>query len=81
MLDFLDQMCSFYDHNYLLPSSKGAESTQAFMDKVCELAEANGLSSKAYRLALSEFSDDKLRKYMNKVCVNLYALAFFYLYV
>ncbi|XP_068312697.1 UDP-glucose:glycoprotein glucosyltransferase-like [Pyrus communis] len=72
VLDFLDQMCSFYDHNYLLPSSKGAESTQAFIDKVCELAEANGLSSKAYRLALSEFSDDKLRKYMNKVSQFFY---------
>lgn len=72
VLDFLDQMCSFYEHNYLLASSKGAESTQEFIDKVCELAEANGLSSKAYRFSLSEFSDEKLRKSMNKVSQFLY---------
>ncbi|TQD80729.1 hypothetical protein C1H46_033699 [Malus baccata] len=51
---------------------KGTESTQEFIDKVCELAEANGLSSKAYRFSLSEFSDEKLRKSMNKVSQFLY---------
>lgn len=48
-------------------SSKAAESSQAFIDKVCEFAEANELSSKTYRAALSDFSADKLKEQLNKV--------------
>lgn len=72
VLNFLSQMCTLYEHNYLLAPSEASESTQAFIDKVCELAEANGLSSKPYRSALSEFSADNLGKYVNKVAQFLY---------
>lgn len=66
-LDFLDKLCSFYEQKYIFVSPKAAENTQAFLDKVYELAEANGLPSKAFKSALSEFSIDQLRKHVNKV--------------
>lgn len=47
-------------------SSEAAESAQAFIDKVLELAETNGLSSKTYA-SLSEISVDNLRKQLNQV--------------
>ncbi|XWS67943.1 hypothetical protein CRYUN_Cryun04dG0048000 [Craigia yunnanensis] len=72
VLEFLDQLCSFYEHNYILRSPAAAESTQAFIDKVYELAEANELSSKAYKSSLSEASDLKLREHLNKVAQFLY---------
>lgn len=67
VLHFLEQLCSFYENNYLLESSKPVESSQAFIDKVCEFAEANELSSKTYRAALSDFSADKSREQLIKV--------------
>lgn len=67
VLDFLDQMCAFYEHEYMLASSVVSEGNQAFIDKVCDLADANGLSSKGLRTALSEFSVDELRGHLNKV--------------
>ncbi|ESR45074.1 hypothetical protein CICLE_v10000024mg [Citrus x clementina] len=66
VLEFLDQLCSFYERTYLLASSATADSTQAFIDKVCEFAEANGLSSKVYRASLPEYSKGKVRKQLNK---------------
>ncbi|XP_028800912.1 UDP-glucose:glycoprotein glucosyltransferase isoform X2 [Neltuma alba] len=71
-LDFLDQLCSFYEQNYILPSVVAADSTEAFIDKVCELAESNGLPSKAYRPALHEFSTGEVRKHLIKVGTFLY---------
>lgn len=44
-----------------------AEGAQAFMDKVCELADANGIPSKGYKSILSEFSVDEFRAHLNKV--------------
>ena len=67
VLEFLDQLCSFYEHNYVLRSPAAAENTQSFIDKVYELAEANELSSKAYKSSLPEASDLKLREHLNKV--------------
>ncbi|KAK9286489.1 hypothetical protein L1049_014887 [Liquidambar formosana] len=72
VLDFLDQLCSFYEHEYMLTSSMDAERTQAFIDKVIELADANGIPSKGYKSALSEFWVDKLRNHLNKVAQFLY---------
>lgn len=72
VLEFLDQLCSFYEHNYIRRSPTAAESTQAFIDKVYELAVANELSFKAYKSSLSEFSDLKLREHLNKVAQFLY---------
>ncbi|MBA0862880.1 hypothetical protein Goshw_013908 [Gossypium schwendimanii] len=67
VLDFLDQLCSFYEHKYILRSTTAAESNQEFVDKVYELAEANELFSKPYKSSLPEASDVKLRERLNKV--------------
>ena len=66
VLDFLDQLCSFYEHRFIL-ASPTSESTQAFIDKICEFAEANGLTSKAYRSSLPEYSAGEVRKHLNEV--------------
>ncbi|PSS19044.1 UDP-glucose:glycoprotein like [Actinidia chinensis var. chinensis] len=73
VLDFLNQLCTFYEHEYVLASSVDAESTQAFIDKVCDLADANGLPSKSLRIALSEFLVDKFGDHLNKVGQLLYS--------
>ncbi|OMO74262.1 Glycosyl transferase, family 8 [Corchorus capsularis] len=70
-LEFLDQLCSFYELNYLR-SPVAAESTEAFIEKVYELAEANELSSKEYKSSLPNASDQKLRENLNKVAQFLY---------
>ncbi|KAG5548754.1 hypothetical protein RHGRI_014196 [Rhododendron griersonianum] len=72
VLDFLDKMCAFYEHEYKLSSSIVSEGNQAFIDKVCDLADANGLPSKCLRTALSELSVDELREHLNKVGQFLY---------
>ncbi|KAK8564297.1 hypothetical protein V6N12_036423 [Hibiscus sabdariffa] len=72
VLGFLDQVCSFYEHNYILRSAAAADSAQAFITKVYELAEANELSSKAYKSTLSEASNLNLREHLNKVSQFLY---------
>lgn len=76
VLHFLEQVCSFFELNHMLAPSEAAESTRVFIDKVCELAETNGLSSRAYKSALSDFSADKLRKHLNKVFHCICALVF-----
>ncbi|PSS26754.1 UDP-glucose:glycoprotein like [Actinidia chinensis var. chinensis] len=73
VLDFLNQLCTFYEHEYVLASSVVAEINQAFIDKVCDLADANGLPSKSLRIALSEFLVDELRNHLNKVGQLLYS--------
>lgn len=67
VLDFLDKLCAFYEHEYKLSSSIVSEGNQAFIDKVCDLADANGLPSKCLRTALSELSVEELREHLNKV--------------
>ncbi|TKY71358.1 UDP-glucose:glycoprotein glucosyltransferase [Spatholobus suberectus] len=67
VLDFLDQLCSLYQQKYFHTSLVEVDSTQAFIDKVCELAETNGLPSKGYRSALPEFSADEVRRHLSKV--------------
>ncbi|KAE8009047.1 hypothetical protein FH972_005504 [Carpinus fangiana] len=71
-LDFLDKLCSLYEQNYFFASPTAAENTQAFLDKVYEVAEANGLPSKAFKSALPEFSIDQLKKHVNKVSKFVY---------
>ncbi|KAF3637054.1 UDP-glucose:glycoprotein glucosyltransferase [Capsicum annuum] len=66
-LQFLDQICLFYQHENLHASSAGTENGEAFMDKVFELANSNGLSSKGLKSALSGLSDEKLKMHLNKV--------------
>ncbi|KAK8561285.1 hypothetical protein V6N12_048359 [Hibiscus sabdariffa] len=72
VLRFLDQVSSFYEHNYILRSPAAADSAQAFITKVYELAEANELSSKAYKSSLSKASNLNLREHLNKVSQFLY---------
>lgn len=72
VLNFLDNFCSFYEQKYIFASSKAADNTQAFLDTVYELAEANGLPSNTFKSALTEVSIDQLRKHLNKVSHFLY---------
>lgn len=67
VLQFIDQLCSFYEKEYML-SSGVTESYQALIDKVLLLADANGLPSKGYESACSGFSAENFRGYLNKVC-------------
>jgi len=41
---------SLYKQKYFLASAVKVEGTQTFIDKVCELAEANGLQSEGVEL-------------------------------
>lgn len=63
----MDHLCSFYEQEYILASGV-TESYQALIDKVLQLADANGLPSKGYESALSGFSAENLRSYLIKVC-------------
>ncbi|CAN4108103.1 unnamed protein product [Withania somnifera] len=66
-LQFLEQVCLFYQHDNMHASSAGTEHGEAFMDKVFELANSNGLSSKGLKSALSGLSDEKFKMHLNKV--------------
>lgn len=68
VLQFLDQLASFYEQEYIL-SSGVTESYQVLIDKVSQLADANGLPSKGYESSLSGFSAENLRSYLTKVCL------------
>ncbi|KAJ9552536.1 hypothetical protein OSB04_016581 [Centaurea solstitialis] len=72
VLNFLDQLCSFYGNEFMLGSSQDAQSNQALLDKISELADANGIQSKGFMSALSEFSDAKLTIHLKKVGQFLY---------
>ncbi|KAM7478863.1 hypothetical protein LguiA_027076 [Lonicera macranthoides] len=72
VLNFLDQLCTFYDREYILASSLDDESRKALLEKVFELADANGLPAKSYKSALSEFSIDELKNHLNKVGRTLF---------
>ncbi|KAK0591027.1 hypothetical protein LWI29_034667 [Acer saccharum] len=73
VLDFLDQLCTFYEHMFFLASPFTSESTPAFIDSICRFAEANGLSSEAYRSSLPhEYSAGEVRKHLNEVAQFLY---------
>lgn len=76
VLDFLDQVCSLYESEYMLASLSNTGNFQSFIEKVCELAGAHGLPSKEYRVALSDFSMDKWKIQLDKVydCLLLVAL-------
>lgn len=67
VLYFLDKLCLFYEREYLLKTSVESASSQMFIDKVLELADEYGLSSKAYRSCLVESVDEELLKRLTKV--------------
>ncbi|KAJ4966264.1 hypothetical protein NE237_018113 [Protea cynaroides] len=72
VLEFLDQLCSFYEKQYILGSSFDAESAVIFIEKVCELAEKIGLPAEEYRTALSDLSTDRVKHHLAKVSHFLY---------
>lgn len=67
VLDFLDQLCSIYSQKFMPESSVAVHNPQEFIEKACELAEANELPPKAYRIAFSDSFVDELRKYLSQV--------------
>ncbi|XP_010523682.1 PREDICTED: UDP-glucose:glycoprotein glucosyltransferase isoform X2 [Tarenaya hassleriana] len=69
VLAFLDQLCLLYEHESLfkIKSPTGVATSQMFIDKVIENAEAYGFSSKAYESCLLESSDEKLLEHLMKV--------------
>ncbi|KAJ0710636.1 putative UDP-glucose:Glycoprotein Glucosyltransferase [Helianthus annuus] len=69
VLNFLDQLCTFYGNEYMLESS---QNSQALLDKISQLADANGIQSKGFMSALSEFSVAKFTTHMKKVGQFLY---------
>ncbi|GFP99210.1 UDP-glucose:glycoprotein glucosyltransferase [Phtheirospermum japonicum] len=73
VLQFLDQLCSFYEQEYI-SSSEATEGYAALNDKVFQLADANELPSKGFEFALSGFSAENLRIYSNKVTQFLYRI-------
>ncbi|KAD6454405.1 hypothetical protein E3N88_09111 [Mikania micrantha] len=72
VLNFLDQLCSFYGNEHMLGSS---QNSQAFLNKISYLADANGIQSKGFMSALSEFSIAKFTTHMKKVGQFLYGQA------
>ncbi|CAN1305585.1 UDP-glucose:glycoprotein glucosyltransferase [Linum perenne] len=72
VLMFLDHMSTYFEQNYVFTSSGSVESSQVFMDKIYELADANGLPLKAYKSALPESSTEDMKTYMSKVAQFLY---------
>ncbi|KVH88595.1 UDP-glucose:Glycoprotein Glucosyltransferase [Cynara cardunculus var. scolymus] len=72
VLNFLDQLCSFYGNEFRLGSSQDAQSTQALLNKISDLADANGIQSKGFMSALSEFTVAKLTSHLKKVGQFLY---------
>ncbi|KAH6755044.1 EMS-MUTAGENIZED BRI1 SUPPRESSOR 1 [Perilla frutescens var. hirtella] len=71
VLQFIDQLCSFYEDEYML-SSGVTESYQALTDKVLQLADANGLPSKGFESACSGFSAEIFRGSLKKGTQFLY---------
>lgn len=47
------------------------QSSQTLLDKISDLADANGIQSKGFMSALSEFSVDKFTAHMKKVQLGL----------
>ncbi|KAJ8755614.1 hypothetical protein K2173_022209 [Erythroxylum novogranatense] len=74
VLKFLDHLCSFYEQKYIVASSVAVESQEAFIEKVYELAEANGLPLNAYKSILPEFTTEKMMNHLNEVEQFLYRL-------
>lgn len=66
VLNFLDQLCSFYERE-MVPSTTSSENSQVYVDKICDLADANGLPSEGIRVALSDFSVKELQGRLSEV--------------
>lgn len=66
-LEFLDQLCSFYESQYVSMPALDSENSHVFIERVTELAEFNDIPSDVYRSVLSNISLDELKKHMHKV--------------
>ncbi|CAI9103836.1 OLC1v1002407C1 [Oldenlandia corymbosa var. corymbosa] len=67
VLQFLDQVCSLYEHGYMSKSYPDNESQQVFIDKVIQLAVANHLPSKSYESSLAGLSIGNTENHLKKV--------------
>lgn len=72
VLNFLNHLSSLYENEYMVPSSLTLESTPVFMEKVYELADANGLPSKSFKAALLDFSVSRMKDHLSKVGQFIY---------
>ena len=66
-MEFLDQVCSFYEGQYVSSPFWDSNSFKLFTEKVSELAEANALPSEDYKTSISGISEDAVRLQMEKV--------------
>ncbi|ONK57353.1 uncharacterized protein A4U43_C10F19220 [Asparagus officinalis] len=67
VLEFLDQLCTFYESQYISVLSLASDSLSLFVEKISELAEMHGLPSDDYKSILSSVSSDMIKKQMDKV--------------
>ncbi|XP_051146784.1 UDP-glucose:glycoprotein glucosyltransferase [Andrographis paniculata] len=72
VLQFLDQLCAFYEQHHVVVSGT-SESYQSLVDKILQLADANGLPSKGYESALPELSAESSRTDLKRVAQFLYS--------
>ncbi|XP_031384011.1 UDP-glucose:glycoprotein glucosyltransferase [Punica granatum] len=76
VLNFLDQLCSYYEHEYVLDPSAAVQDghREKLQSTIYELAHENGLSTDAFKSMLGEYDIDKMRERLNKVAEFLYRL-------
>lgn len=72
VLNFLDQLCSLYEYDYMKKSSLQTEIMKAFVEKVSDLADKHKLPSKSYQSLMVESSAVDLQNYLNKVMLFLH---------
>ncbi|RAL49511.1 hypothetical protein DM860_012944 [Cuscuta australis] len=72
VLEFLDQLCLFYEREHMQLLTPPTEDNRLFINKVFEMANENGLPSKGYESALPGLSDDMIKTYMSKVARFLF---------
>ncbi|KAK4757504.1 hypothetical protein SAY87_018805 [Trapa incisa] len=76
VLNFLDKLSSYYEHEFVLHPSVAAQMghTDKFLNKVYELADENGLSVNAYKSVFGDLDTDKMRGHLNKVAECLFRI-------
>ncbi|KAJ8506506.1 hypothetical protein OPV22_007392 [Ensete ventricosum] len=67
VLDFLEELCSFYEDQFMTEPLLDYDNFGIFTDRVCELAAKFGLPSDYYNSTFSSFSVDVIDKQMEKV--------------
>lgn len=74
VLNFLDQVCSIYETQFMRAHSSDTANLNNFIEKVCEIALANELPSGDLRSLLSNFSAAKRINQLEKVSYFLHEL-------